>query len=199
MNNTKIEWTDSTWNPITGCTKISSGCAHCYAEKMAIRLKAMDVKKYKNGFSLTLHPKSLEEPYFWKKPRMVFVNSMSDLFHEDIDFDYIKKIFKVMNDNPHHIFQILTKRGDILEKCNPKLIWTPNIWMGVTVESKDYIERINQLKKTNAVVKFLSCEPLLSPLGKLPLSKIDWVIVGGESGPKVRLMKKEWVKKIHQQ
>jgi len=199
MNNTKIEWTDSTWNPITGCTKISLGCSHCYAEKMAIRLKAMDVGKYRNGFSLTLHPKSLEEPYFWKKPRMVFVNSMSDLFHEDIDLNYIKKVFKVMNDNPRHIFQVLTKRGDILEKYSPKLTWTHNIWMGVTVESKDYVGRINQLIKTDAAVKFLSCEPLLSPLGKLPLSKIDWVIVGGESGPKARLMKKEWVEKIQQQ
>jgi len=199
MNNTKIEWTDSTWNPVTGCSKISSGCAYCYAEKMANRLKAMNMKKYKNGFSLTLHPECLEEPYFWKKPRMVFVNSMSDLFHEDIDFNYIKRIFKVMNDNSHHIFQVLTKRGDILEKYNPRLVWTPNIWMGVTVESKDYIKRINQLTKTNAIVKFLSCEPLLSPLGELPLTKIDWVIVGGESGPKARPMKKEWVEKIQQQ
>jgi protein gp37 len=199
MNNTKIEWTDSTWNPITGCTKISSGCAHCYAEKMANRLKAMNVSKYKNGFSLSLHPKCLEEPYFWKKPRMVFVNSMSDLFHEDIDFNYIKKIFNVMNDNPHHIFQVLTKRGDVLEKYSSKLNWTSNIWMGVTVESKDYIGRIGQLKKTDAIVKFLSFEPLLSPLGKLPLSKIDWVIVGGESGAKARPMKKQWVEKIQQQ
>jgi protein gp37 len=199
MNNTKIEWTDSTWNPITGCTKISSGCAHCYAEKMSIRLKAMNVEKYKNGFALTLHPKSLEEPYFWKKPRMVFVNSMSDLFHEDIDFSYIKKIFKAMNDNPQHIFQILTKRGNMLEKYSPDLTWTPNIWMGVTVESKDCVGRINQLKKTNSALKFLSCEPLLSPLGKLPLSKMDWVIVGGESGPKARLMEKEWVEEIQQQ
>jgi protein gp37 len=199
MNNTKIEWTDSTWNPITGCTKISSGCAHCYAEKMANRLKAMGMTKYKNGFSLTLHPKSLNEPYSWKKPRMVFVNSMSDLFHEDIDFNYIRKIFEVMNDNPKHIFQVLTKRGNMLEKYHSKLLWTPNIWMGVTVESKDHIERIRQLIKTNATVKFLSCEPLLSALGKLPLTKIDWVIVGGESGPKARLMKKEWIEKIQHQ
>jgi len=199
MNNTKIEWTDSTWNPITGCTKISSGCAHCYAEKMANRLKAMNIEKYKNGFSLTLHPKSLKEPYSWKKPRMVFVNSMSDLFHEDIDFNYIKKVFEVMNDNPRHIFQVLTKRGDILEKYHSKLVWTPNIWMGVTVESKNCIERIRQLGKTNAIVKFLSCEPLLSDLGRLQLTKINWVIVGGESGPKARLMEKEWVEKIQKQ
>ena len=199
MNNTKIEWTDSTWNPTTGCTKISSGCAHCYAEKMANRLKAMKVLKYKNGFSLTLHPDTINEPYFWKKPRMVFVNSMSDLFHENISFAYIKKIFKVMNENPQHVFQVLTKRGDILEKYHSKLTWTPNIWMGVTVESKDYINRIKQLIKTNAAVKFLSCEPLLSSLERLPLSKIDWVIVGGESGPGARLMKKEWFENIHQQ
>jgi protein gp37 len=166
---------------------------------MANRLKAMGMAKYKNGFSLALHPKSLNEPYLWKKPRKVFVNSMSDLFHEDIDFDYIKKIFEVMNDNSQHVFQVLTKRADILEEYESKLVWTPNIWMGVTVESKEYIERIKQLGKINAYVKFLSCEPLLSPLGKLPLSKIDWVIVGGESGPKARLMKKEWVEEIQRQ
>jgi protein gp37 len=199
MNTTKIEWTDSTWNPITGCTKMSSGCAHCYAEKMAKRLKAMNMSKYKNGFHLTLHPKSLEEPYSWKKPRMVFVNSMSDLFHEDLDLAYIKKAFKVMNENPQHIFQVLTKRGDILEKHQSELTWTPNIWMGVTVEAKDYIKRVKQLAKTGAAVKFLSCEPLLSDLGKLPLSNINWVIVGGESGPGARLMKKEWVENIQRQ
>ena len=199
MNNTRIEWTDSTWNPITGCTKISSGCINCYAEKMANRLRAMGVQKYKNGFSIKLHPESLREPYLWKKPRMVFVNSMSDLFHEGIDFDYIQRVFKVMNDNQRHIFQVLTKRGDILERYSPELLWTNNIWMGVTVESKDCIERITQLVNTNAAVKFLSCEPLLSPLEELPLSEIDWVIVGGESGPKARLMKKEWVENIQQQ
>jgi protein gp37 len=196
MSTTKIEWADSTWNPITGCTKMSSGCAHCYAEKMAKRLKAMNMPKYKNGFHLTLHPKSLEEPYSWKKPRMVFVNSMSDLFHEDLDLSYIKKVFKVMNENPQHIFQVLTKRGDILEKHQSELTWTPNIWMGVTVEVKDFIKRVKQLAKTGAAVKFLSCEPLLSDLGKLPLSNINWVIVGGESGPGARLMKKEWVENI---
>jgi protein gp37 len=199
MNNTKIEWTDSTWNPVTGCTKISTGCAHCYAEKMANRLKAMDVTKYKNGFVLTLHPEHLNEPYTWKKPRMVFVNSMSDLFHEDIGFEYIKKVFAVMNENPQHVFQILTKRGDILEKYHEKLSWTSNIWMGVTIESKQQVNRIQQLVKTKATVKFLSCEPLLTSLPALPLSKIDWVIVGGESGPGARVMKQEWVENIHKQ
>jgi protein gp37 len=166
---------------------------------MAGRLKAMNIQKYKNGFSLSLHPESLNEPFSWKKPRMVFVNSMSDLFHEDIDFSYIKKVFEVMNKNPQHCFQVLTKRGDILEKYHSKLKWTPNIWMGVTVESKNHIGRIKQLAKTHAAVKFLSCEPLLTPLGRLPLSKIDWVIVGGESGPGARPMKKEWVEDIQHQ
>ncbi|MDR0320566.1 MAG: phage Gp37/Gp68 family protein [Treponema sp.] len=199
MNTTKIEWTDSTWNPVTGCTKVSAGCAHCYAERMASRLKAMNIQKYKNGFSLSLHPESLDEPYSWKKPRMVFVNSMSDLFHKDIDLSYLKKVFNVMNENPQHCFQVLTKRGDVLEKYHSILKWTPNIWMGVTIESKDHIGRIKQLAKTDAVVKFLSCEPLLTPLGRLSLSKIDWVIVGGESGPGARPMKKEWVEDIHRQ
>ena len=159
----------------------------------------MGMAKYKNGFSLTPHPESLAEPYLWKKPRMVFVNSMSDLFHEDIDLGYIKKVFAVMNDNPRHIFQVLTKRADALEKYRSRLAWTPNIWMGVTVESKECFGRIKRLAKTGAAVKFLSCEPLLSDLGRLPLSKIDWVIVGGESGPKARLMEKEWVESIQRQ
>jgi protein gp37 len=166
---------------------------------MASRLKAMNIQKYKNGFSLSLHPESLDEPYSWKKPRMVFVNSMSDLFHKDIDLSYLKKVFNVMNENPQHCFQVLTKRGDVLEKYHSILKWTPNIWMGVTIESKDHIGRIKQLAKTDAVVKFLSCEPLLTPLGRLSLSKIDWVIVGGESGPGARPMKKEWVEDIHRQ
>jgi protein gp37 len=166
---------------------------------MAGRLKAMNIQKYKNGFFLSLHPESIDEPYSWKKPRMVFVNSMSDLFHEDIDFGYIKRVFDVMNKNPQHCFQVLTKRGDVLEQYHYKLKWTPNIWMGVTVESKDHIGRIKQLAKTEAAVKFLSCEPLLTPLGRLPLSKIDWVIVGGESGPGARPMKKEWVEDIRRQ
>jgi len=199
MNNTKIEWTDSTWNPVTGCTKISSGCAHCYAEKMASRLKSMRVEKYCNGFELTTHPETLTEPYSWKKPRMVFVNSMSDMFHEDLDFTYIKKVFKVMNENPTHTFQVLTKRADILGRYHSKLTWTPNIWMGVTVEANSYVPRITQLAKTNAAVRFLSCEPLLTELPSIPLDGIHWVIVGGESGPGARPMKKEWVEDIKRQ
>ncbi|HOV39896.1 MAG TPA: phage Gp37/Gp68 family protein [Spirochaetales bacterium] len=199
MNNTKIEWTDSTWNPATGCTKISTGCVHCYAEKMANRLKAMGLKKYQNGFQLTLHPETLNEPYSWKRPRMVFVNSMSDLFHEDIPFSYIEKVFSVMNENRSHVFQILTKRDAVLLEYARHLKWTENIWMGVTVEADDKIYRIENLIQTPAVVKFLSCEPLLTPLHSLPLRAIDWVIVGGESGPGARPMRRAWVEDIHSQ
>lgn len=199
MNNTKIEWTDSTWNPATGCTKYSSGCAHCYAEKMANRLKAMGLAKYENGFQLTLHPETLNEPYLWKKPKMVFVNSMSDMFHEDIPFEYIQSVFKVMNENPIHTFQVLTKRAGILQDYAPYLNWTKNIWMGVTVESEEEISRIEMLSKTSAFVRFLSCEPLLTNLPNMPLKKIDWVIVGGESGPGARPIDKNWVENIQDQ
>lgn len=199
MSNTKIEWTDSTWNPATGCTKISEGCQNCYAEKMARRLKAMGVDKYQNGFELTLHPETLLEPYEWKKPRMVFVNSMSDLFHENMPIEYIKQIFKVMNDNQRHVFQILTKRADFLLRYNSLLTWTDNIWMGVTVESKQYLNRVDILSDISAKTKFLSCEPLLTDLPAIRLEKIDWVIVGGESGSGAREIKKEWVEDIHYQ
>lgn len=199
MNTTKIEWTDSTWNPATGCTKISEGCAHCYAEKMARRLKAMGVKKYENGFNLCLHPETLNEPFAWKKPRMVFVNSMSDMFHEAIPFAYIQRVFQIMNDNPLHTFQVLTKRSNLLLEYAKHLSWTKNIWMGVTVESDLRIGRILDLAKTPALVKFLSCEPLLSALPSLPLKGIDWVIVGGESGPGARPVKKAWVEDIQAQ
>lgn len=199
MNTTKIEWTDSTWNPATGCSKISEGCAHCYAEKMSNRLRAMGVKKYEDGFMLRLHPVTLIEPYSWKKPQMVFVNSMSDMFHEDIPLEYIKRVFKVMNENPLHIFQVLTKRSNILLEYAPSLSWTKNIWMGVTVESDLRIDRIRDLAQTPAAVKFLSCEPLLSSLPALPLKGIDWVIVGGESGPGARQIQKEWIEDIQRQ
>ena len=199
MNTTKIEWTDSTWNPATGCTKISEGCSHCYAEKMAHRLKAMGVKKYEDGFKLCLHPETLSEPFLWKKPRMVFVNSMSDMFHEDIPLEYIQRVFKIMNDNPIHTFQVLTKRSNLLLEYARYLSWTKNIWMGVTVESDLRIERIHDLVKTPSSVKFLSCEPLLSSLPSLPLEGIDWVIVGGESGPGARTMQKAWVEDIQLQ
>ena len=199
MAETRIEWTESTWNPITGCTKISAGCANCYAERMTKRLKAMGISKYSNGFKVTIHEDCLAEPYNWKKPKMVFVNSMSDLFHQDIPFDFIEKVFKVMNENPQHVFQVLTKRADLLLKYNPILNWTSNIWMGVTVEDYQAKRRIDFLRETNAAIKFLSCEPLISDLGILNLNKINWVIVGGESGPKARPVKEDWVLDIYQQ
>ena len=199
MSSSKIEWTESTWNPTTGCTKISSGCANCYAERMAMRLKSMGTPKYANGFEVTLHEDCLSEPYSWKKPKVIFVNSMSDLFHEDIPFSYIEKVFKVMNENPQHIFQVLTKRAEILLAYSPKLNWTSNIWMGVTVEDIKATRRIDYLRKADAAIKFLSCEPLISDLGKLDLQKINWVIVGGESGPKSRPIKEDWVLDIYNQ
>lgn len=201
MATTKIEWTESTWNPITGCTKITTGCKFCYAEVMARRLQSMGQDKYLNGFELTLHPETLKEPYSWKKPKMIFVNSMSDLFHKDIPIDYIQKIFRVMKDNPQHVFQILTKRADILHYYDSEgwLDWSHNIWMGVTVEDNTVTKRIDLLRETGARVKFLSCEPLLSDLPNLNLQNIDWVIVGGESGRTPRPIKEEWVMNIQEQ
>ena len=196
MANTKIEWTEMTWNPTTGCTKISSGCQNCYAEKMAYRLQAMGIDKYKNGFQIALHEKELEKPYGWKNPRNVFVNSMSDLFHEKIPFWYIQRVFEVMNDNPQHTFQVLTKRSENLLRFDNKLTWTPNIWMGVTVEDRSSMQRIDHLKCTSANIKFLSCEPLLSSLSPLELNGINWVIVGGESGNNARPVKDEWIYEI---
>ena len=201
MARTKIEWTESTWNPITGCTKISSGCKNCYAEVMTRRLQAMGQQKYLNGFNLTLHPETLNEPYTWKKPRVIFVNSMSDLFHKDIPIQYIIDVFKVMKENPHHVFQILTKRADLLLYYDKEgyLEWTHNIWMGVTVEDNAVTNRIDLLSQTGAKVKFLSCEPLLSALPEMNLKRIDWVIVGGESGRTPRPIKEEWVLDIKDQ
>jgi protein gp37 len=199
MKPSKIEWTESTWNPSTGCTKISAGCANCYAEVMTRRLKAMGLEKYKNGFSLACHYKELQLPYTWKKPRMIFVNSMSDLFHEDMPFDFIKAVFKVMNDCSQHTFQVLTKRTDILEKYYALLDWTPNIWMGVTVENDKVVKRIDSLRKVPAFIKFLSIEPLISAIPNLNLLNIDWVIVGGESGQKSQPIKEEWVLDIKNQ
>ena len=199
MTQSKIEWTKFTWNPTTGCNKVSAGCKFCYAETMAKRLQAMGTEKYNNGFKLTLHENTLKIPYTWKKPKIVFVNSMSDLFHKNIPLEYIQKVFKVMNENPQHVFQILTKRADILLKYNKELLWTDNIWMGVSVENNNFYDRIRLLKRTNAKIKFLSCEPLLGPLSRLPLKNIDWVIVGGESGKKARIMESEWVDNIMNQ
>jgi len=199
MSKSKIEWTGSTWNPSTGCSKISSGCTNCYAEKMSFRLQKMGNPKYKDGFKLTTHCESLEEPYTWKKPRLVFVNSMSDIFHEEIPFDFIEKVFKIMNDNPKHTFQVLTKRSDALEKYSKLLTWSKNIWMGVTVEDENQLFRIDSLRNTDAHIKFLSCEPLLSDLGQLNLQGINWVIVGGESGARSRPMAEIWVQNILKQ
>ncbi|MDP2335739.1 MAG: phage Gp37/Gp68 family protein [Bacteroidota bacterium] len=201
MATTKIEWTESTWNPITGCTKITTGCKYCYAEVMARRLQAMGQEKYLNGFELALHTETLKEPYTWKKPKMIFVNSMSDLFHKDVPVEYIQKIFRVMKDNPQHVFQILTKRADVLHYYDSEgwLDWCHNIWMGVTVEDSTVIKRIDLLRETWARVKFLSCEPLLSDLPNLNLQNIDWVIVGGESGRTPRPIKEEWVLNIQDQ
>jgi len=195
----KIEWTGSTWNPLTGCTKVSEGCRYCYAEVMAKRLKAMGNPSYTNGFKLTLHPKQLEIPLSWRKPRMVFVNSMSDLFHEDVPVEFIQTVFDVMRRAQQHTFQVLTKRAERLSELSQSLHWSPNIWMGVTVEDGSCVKRIDHLRTTGAKVKFLSLEPLLISLPDLNLKAIDWVIVGGESGPRARPMQKGWVVNIREQ
>lgn len=194
-----IEWTESTWNPVTGCTKISPGCAHCYAERMALRLQAMGQANYRNGFRVTIHPHTLALPLRWRKPQAVFVNSMSDLFHEEVPFEFIQEVFLVMQKAYWHRFQVLTKRSARLVELASLLSWPENIWMGVTVENSDYTWRIDQLRQVNADVRFLSIEPLLGPMPNLDLSGIDWVIVGGESGPGARLMKPEWVSDIQKQ
>lgn len=195
-DNSKIEWTECTWNPVTGCTKISAGCQNCYAEKLAIRLHAMGVKNYKNKFEVTTHDNALDIPKKWKKSKIIFVNSMSDLFHEDIPFDFIKSVFSVMNECKQHTFQILTKRSENMLKLSKYLDWTDNIWMGVTVENNSCIHRINDLININSKIKFVSFEPLLTPLPNLKLKGIDWAIVGGESGPNAREIKEEWIIEI---
>lgn len=192
----KIEWTEATWNPVTGCTKISEGCRYCYAEKLALRLKAMNNPRYINGFDVTLHYDILNEPFKWYKPKMVFVNSMSDMFHEKVPFNFIEKVFNIIKTAQHHNFQILTKRSERLLQLAPFLTWPENLWMGVTVEMQNYLYRISHLKQTPAKVKFISFEPLLGDIQNLDLREIDWVIVGGESGPKSRIMRKEWVIRI---
>jgi protein gp37 len=199
MSKTAIEWTESTWNPVTGCNKISAGCKNCYAEKLSYRLKAMGQPNYANGFKLTLQPHMLELPLKWKKPQTIFVNSMSDLFHVDVPLDYIQRVFDVMNRAHWHRFQVLTKRADRVAELSDFLNWSENIWMGVSVENKNYVQRIDYLRQTKAHIKFLSLEPLLSPLKNLNLSDIDWVIVGGESGFKARPIKEEWVIDIRNQ
>ncbi|MHC4757698.1 MAG: DUF5131 family protein [Planctomycetota bacterium] len=199
MKNSKIEWTESTWNPVTGCTKTSSGCLNCYAERMAKRLKAMGQKNYRNGFKVTCHRHTLDIPLRWKKSQMVFVNSMSDLFHKDVLDDFIFDIFSTMRQARQHQFQILTKRAERLAELSPELCWLENIWMGVTVEAADYKYRIDYLRYTGAKIKFLSLEPLLGDLGELNLDEIGWVIVGGESGPGARPIEIGWVRNIREQ
>jgi len=199
MAQSSIEWTEQTWNPVTGCTKISPGCKFCYAEKFAARLQAMGAENYRNGFKLTLHPHMVNKPLEWKKPSVIFVNSMSDLFHKDVPEEFILAVFETMNKAHWHQFQILTKRPERVLKMNKKLRWAPNIWMGTSVENEDYMDRIDLLRKTSAKIKFLSLEPLLGPLPNMNLKKIDWVIVGGESGLKARPMKLEWVLDIQEQ
>lgn len=194
-----IEWTESTWNPITGCTKVSPGCKHCYAERMSERLQAMGQRNYRNGFELTLQSHMLELPLRWKKSQTIFVNSMSDLFHKEVPVEYIQRVFDVMRRAHWHRFQVLTKRADRLANLGPKLHWAPNIWMGVSVESEMYRSRVDNLRGTSAAVKFLSLEPLLGPLHGLDLRGIDWVIVGGESGPHSRPMDPAWVKDLRDQ
>jgi len=198
MAESSIEWTEMTWNPTTGCTKVTAGCKFCYAEVMAKRLQAMGVPKYAKGFKLAVHDDALDVPYSWRGSKMVFVNSMSDLFHADVPLSFIKKVFKVMNDNPRHTFQILTKRADLLLQYNSELNWTSNIWMGVSIEDERVMSRVDFLVRTDARVKFLSCEPLIGPLPSLNLTDIDWVIVGGESGRKPRAMSIDWVLEIQE-
>jgi len=199
MAKSSIEWTEMTWNPTTGCSKISPGCKNCYAEVMSKRLLAMGVEKYKDGFNIAIHPKELGVPYKWKSSKIVFVNSMSDLFHEEVPLEFIKQVFYVMNDNPQHIFQILTKRAKRLSQLSKELNWTSNIWMGVSIEDEKVVDRIDKLREIDAKIKFLSCEPLIGPLDNLNLHNIDWVIVGGESGRRPRPMKIDWVDSIKNQ
>ena len=188
-----------TWNPVTGCTKVSQGCKHCYAERMAARLTAMGSDRYRNGFQVTLHPDLVDIPRRWRQPRVVFVNSMCDLFHDDVPLAYIQRVFATMRDCPHHTFQVLTKRGERLAELAPQLPWPANVWMGVSVEDARVLGRVAHLQAVPAAVRFLSLEPLIGPLNALPLEGIHWVIVGGESGPKARPMRKDWVDSIHRQ
>lgn len=199
MTTTKIEWTEKSWNPLTGCTKISTGCQNCYAERMALRLQSMGQKNYQNGFELTLHEDALNIPLGWKTPAMIFVNSMSDLFHNDVPLAFIRKVFFIMSQANWHTFQVLTKRSSRLAELSSELKWPSNVWMGVSVENADFSYRVANLATTEAAVKFLSLEPLLGPIPKLPLTGIDWVIVGGESGPGARPMEERWATNLRDQ
>ena len=199
MAQSSIEWTEMTWNPTTGCTKISAGCKYCYAEVMTKRLEAMGIEKYKDGFAVRTHEDALRIPYSWRGSKVVFVNSMSDLFHPEVPFEFIEKVFAVMNDTPQHTYQVLTKRADRLYELHHRLNWTPNIWMGVSVEDERVVDRIDYLRDIDAKVKFLSCEPLIGALHNLNLTNINWVIVGGESGRNARPILESWVWDIKQQ
>jgi protein gp37 len=192
-----IEWTESTWNPVTGCTKVSAGCKHCYAERMANRLRAMGNPRYANGFAVTLHPDLIDAPRSWRTPRLIFVNSMSDLFHSDVPLDFIQRVFKTMRECPQHTFQILTKRASRVRELAKQIDWPPNVWMGVSVENAATLPRVDDLRKVPAAVRFLSCEPLIGSLATIDLRDIHWLIVGGESGPGARPMEIEWVREIY--
>lgn len=207
-NGSSIEWTDATWNPTTGCDRVSTGCDNCYALTLARRLKAMGLVKYQNdgdpktsgpGFALTLHEDTLAAPYSWRAPRLVFVDSMSDLFHPEVPLDFIQRVFSVMADTPRHTYQILTKRSKRLAALAPDLDWPPNVWMGVSVENDRYTFRIDHLRSVDAAVRFVSAEPLLGPLPGLDLSSIHWLIAGGESGPNARPMDEVWVRGLRDQ
>ena len=198
-NQSSIEWTDVTWNSVTGCSKVSPGCKNCYAERLALRLKAMGNPRYKNEFEVTLHSDQLTLPLRWRRPKKIFVNSMSDLFHEKVPDEFIFQMFEVMKKADWHLFQILTKRADRLEEMAPYLPWPKNVWQGVSVENAEYIERVDSLIKVPSAIRFISVEPLLGPIPKLPLKDISWVIVGGESGPGARPMHEDWVISIRDQ
>lgn len=194
--NSHIEWTEATWNPVTGCTKVSAGCKNCYAERLALRLHAMGNRRYRNGFDLTLHDDVVDLPKAWRIPRMIFVNSMSDLFHKDVPLEFIQRVFSTMRECSQHTFQILTKRSERLRSVAAQIDWPPNVWMGVSVEDSRVLSRVDDLRNVPAAVRFLSCEPLIGSLAGINLTGIHWVIVGGESGPYSRPMKIEWVREI---
>jgi protein gp37 len=194
--NSHIEWTEATWNPVTGCTKVSAGCKNCYAERLALRLQAMGNRRYKNGFRVALHDDVVDLPKSWRIPRMIFVNSMSDLFHEQVPLSFIQRVFSTMHSCKQHTFQILTKRSDRLLNVAAEIDWPRNVWMGVSVEDSRVLSRVDDLRRVPAAIRFLSCEPLIGSLAGIDLTDIDWVIVGGESGPSARQMKSEWVREL---
>ncbi len=195
----KIEWTEATWNPVTGCSKVSAGCKNCYAERLARRLQAMGNARYRNGFEVTLHPDLVDLPTRWRGPRLIFVNSMSDLFHEKVPLAFVQRVFATMRSSPQHTFQVLTKRSARLRALAGQLDWPPNVWMGVSVEDAGALWRVGDLCAVPATVRFLSCEPLIGPFDELPLDGVHWVIVGGESGPNARPMRTKWIRSIFRQ